>query len=221
MLYATHLGAGQGGELKLNGLHDYAQIYRDRKLIGTLDRRLGQDTLTLPPAESAGSLEILVENSGRVNFTAVIRTERKGLTGSATLAGAALGPWQIYSLPLEGRTAPASFRYSEASCTGPCFFRATLSVDTPADTYLDLSGDSKGFVWLNGIPLGRFWSIGPQYSLWTPGSWLRAGANSVVLLDLKADGRPSPEHGDGLAGRAEYRFRLSPMSGRVCVLATA
>ncbi len=190
VLYGTKLAANAGGELKLDGLHDYAQIYLDRKLIGTLDRRLNQNTMTLPATAVPRTLEILVENTGRVNFMAVIRTERKGLTGAATLAGAALGPWEIYSLPLAGPTDPASFTYSASECSGPCFYRVKLKVDAPADTYLDLSGDAKGFVWLNTIPLGRFWNVGPQYSLWTPGAWLHTGSNDVILFDLRGRSKP-------------------------------
>ena len=58
------------------------------------------------------------------------------------------------------------------------------------DTYLDLSGNAKGFVWINSQPLGRFWSIGPQYSLWTPGAWLHPGDNTVLLYDMQATGTP-------------------------------
>ncbi len=190
VLYGTKLNANAGGELKLDGLHDYAQIYVDRKLVGTLDRRLNQTTLTLPVAAVPRTLEILVENTGRVNFTTVIRTERKGLTGAATLGGAALGPWQIYSLPLAGATDPAAFSYSASGCSGPCFYRTKVTVDSVADTYLDLSGNTKGFVWFNGKPLGRFWEIGPQFSLWTPGAWMHTGTNDVILFDLQGKARP-------------------------------
>ena len=40
VLYRTNLDAGAGGDLVLDGLHDYAQVYLDEKMIGTLDRRL-------------------------------------------------------------------------------------------------------------------------------------------------------------------------------------
>ncbi len=190
VLYSTILAANTGGDLKLDGLHDYAQIYVDRKLLGTLDRRLNQNTIALPPAAVPRTLEILVENTGRVNYTSLIRTERKGLTGAATIAGVALGPWEIYSLPLAGVTDPATFPYTATACSGPCFYRAKLAVTAPADTYLDLSGNAKGFVWLNKSPLGRFWNVGPQYALWTPGAWLHSGANEVILFDLMGKGKP-------------------------------
>ena len=41
--------ARESGELAIDGLHDYAQVYIDRKLVGALDRRLDTSRLTLPP----------------------------------------------------------------------------------------------------------------------------------------------------------------------------
>jgi beta-galactosidase len=49
---------------------------------------------------------------------------------------------------------------------------------------LDCSQLGKGALWVNGRNLGRFWKIGPQFSLYLPGAWLRAGDNDVVALDL-------------------------------------
>ena len=55
ILYRTQIAAGSGGELAIEGLHDYAQIYIDQKLIGTLDRRLGQSHLE--PARNNGACD--------------------------------------------------------------------------------------------------------------------------------------------------------------------
>jgi beta-galactosidase len=41
----------------------------------------------------------------------------------------------------------------------------------------------KGFVWVNGHNLGRFWKIGPQQTLFLPGVWLKKGKNEVVVFD--------------------------------------
>jgi len=41
---------------------------------------------------------------------------------------------------------------------------------------------------VNGHPLGRFWHIGPQQTLYCPGVWLRRGANEIVIFDVEADG---------------------------------
>ena len=192
ILYATKLPASGTGPLVLHGLHDFAQVYLDHKLLGHLDRRDGKDTLTLPTSTKPRELEILVENSGRVNYTAVLRTERKGLLENPTLDGTPLHNWFIYPIPFIGSTDPAHLQFRDAPCTGPCLFRTTLTAPAASlpDTYLDLSGNSKGFVWINTTPLGRFWSVGPQYSLFTPGSWLHPGDNTVTLLDLNSTGTP-------------------------------
>jgi len=184
VLYRTGIDAGDGGQLVLNGLHDYAQIYIDQQLVGTLDRRLGTDTLEIPRQNHTATLDILVENSGRVNFTKVIRTERKGLTGAVTLDGKAPRHWEIYSLPMDDLS---RLRFLPEPCSGPCFFQSTLTVTKPADTYLDTRSLHKGFVWIGTTPLGRFWSVGPQFALYTPGCWLHPGRNTITLFDLLSD----------------------------------
>jgi hypothetical protein len=56
----------------------------------------------------------------------------------------------------------------------------------PADTFLHLGeGWGRGQVWVNGHSLGSYWADqGPQMSLYLPGSFLQAGPNEVVLLEL-------------------------------------
>jgi beta-galactosidase len=181
VLYRTGLDEGQGGRLVLDGLHDYAQVYVDQQLVGTLDRRLGTDSLDLAAPAHAATLDILVENSGRVNYTAVIRKERKGITGGVTLAGKPLEGWEIYSLPMEN---PATLRFLPGPCEGPCFYQTQMEAAEPADTYIDTRALKKGMLWLGPHALGRFWSIGPQYTLYAPGPWLNRGSNSIVFFDL-------------------------------------
>ncbi|MFC9634213.1 hypothetical protein ACFTY8_34395 [Streptomyces mirabilis] len=48
---------------------------------------------------------------------------------------------------------------------------------------------SAGSIRCNGFCLGRYWSVGPQRSLYVPGPVLREGANEVWLLELQ---KPSP-----------------------------
>ena len=203
ILYRTQVAAGPG-ELVIDGLHDYAQIYINQKLIGTLDRRLGQSRLTLPGVPAGATLDILVENSGRVNFTKVIQGERKGITGSVTVGGRKPQHWQIYSLPLTDLVGRVHFQF--ASCEGPCFYRFAMSVPPVSgtagnpDTFLSTHGLQKGMAFLNGQPLGRFWFVGPQFTLYTPGPWLQAGENDVTVFDLQGTARESL----ATAERADY-----------------
>lgn len=184
VLYRTGLDEGQGGTLHLGGLHDYAQIYLDQKLVGTLDRRAGEESLELPRVTHAATLDILVENTGRVNYSHAIQTERTGLTGAVTLDGKALGSWEHFPLPMDDLK---GLRFLAEPCTGPCFYRASFAGATPADTYIDTSHLHKGQLWLNEHNLGRFWSIGPVYTLYAPGPWMRRGMNSLTFFDLTSD----------------------------------
>ena len=195
ILYRTVIATPTQGELSLQNLHDFAQIYANGKLIGTLDRRLDQSQLAVNLTGANTRLDILVENTGRVNFTTVIRGERKGITNQVTLAGNPITNWQIYSLPMSD---PGKLAFHTTACSGACFYRSTLPVAKVADTFLDTSNFTKGFVWINGHPLGRIWNLGPQKTLYLPAPWLKQGANDVIVFDLEGapgntiEGKPAP-----------------------------
>jgi len=78
----------------------------------------------------------------------------------------------------------AHLRFLPEPCSGPCFFQARMKVKKPADTYLDTRGLHKGQMWVGEHNLGRFWSIGPQYALYTPAPWLHPGSTTVTFFDL-------------------------------------
>ncbi|HEX4021662.1 MAG TPA: glycoside hydrolase family 35 protein [Acidobacteriaceae bacterium] len=199
ILYRTMIAKPVRGELVFEHMQDYAQIYLNGVLAGTLDRRLHQNSLSLDVPKGNTQLDILVENTGRVNFTRAIRTERKGIFGSVKLAGNSLVGWQIYSLPMDdvnnihfGRSHFFDFQFHSehiskaAVADGPMFYRGKFFVQSPGDTFLDMRTMKKGVVWVNGHPLGRFWNIGPQETLYVPGPWLKSGENTVVVFDLMA-----------------------------------
>ena len=189
ILYATHLDASRSGTLVLDGLHDYARVYLDRVPAGVVDRRLNQSSLEIPASDKGRELEILVENSGRVNYNVVLRKESKGILNRVLLGDKELAGWSIYPLPMDDTD---ELHYRKSSCTGPCFFRTSLvassELSAPQDTFLNTEPIQKGFAWIDGTPLGRAWNVGPQASLLIPGSWLKPGPNSLVVFDIQADG---------------------------------
>ena len=187
VLYRTIIPKSAAGTLTLHELHDYAKVYADGNLLGTLDRREG--TESLPVNLAAGTrLDLLVENTGRVNYGPALRGERVGILGGVRLNDGALHGWQQYSLTLEH---PERRKYSGHPCVGACFYKGTFHTNSSNDTFLDTGNITKGFVWVNGIPLGRAWSIGPQKALYLPGTWLHKGRNEVVVLDLDGKGPPT------------------------------
>ena len=183
ILYRKKVDGPAEGPLVLDQLHDYAQIFLDGKLLGALDRRLAQNQLALKVPAGGGQLDILVENTGRINFNIVLRGERKGITKQVTLGGKPLLGWDIYPLPM---TIPEKLPFTSTPCSGPCFYRGSFDVTAPSDTFLDTSAFTKGAVWLNGQPLGRIWNVGPQKTLYVPGPFLHSGANDVIVFDLLA-----------------------------------
>ena len=186
ILYRTTVSGPVSGDLVIGALHDYAQVYIDGKLAGTIDRRLNRNSLPLAINAAHSHLDILVENTGRVNFGSALPGERVGLLQGVTLAGKPLTGWDNYSLPM---LTPDTLAFAARPCTGACFYTASFTLSHPADTFLSTGALGKGEVWINGKPLGRFWHIGPQKALYLPAPWLKAGANQVVVFDL--EGQPN------------------------------
>lgn len=181
VVYRTKLTGPRQGTLKIGDLRDYAAVYVDRRLAGTLDRRLNQSSLSLEIPAAGATLDILVENTGRINFGTHLADGRAGIVGSVTLEGHALEGWKNYSLPMN---APEAIRHwAKGDGAGPAFHRGTFTLRKAIDTNLDTSSLTKGFVWLNGHNLGRTWNIGPQESIFVPAPWLRQGTNEVVVFD--------------------------------------
>ena len=180
ILYRHQLPAAVSGDLVLDELHDYAQIYLDGKLAGALDRRNKQSTLPISTSGPA-RLDILVENSGRINFSQAMRGESKGITKSVTLSGVPLTGWQVFTLPMTSLPTNFTGTYTTSS---PTFRRGHFTLTNTGDTFLDVRSLGKGALWINGHAIGRFWNIGPQQTLFVPGPWLREGENEVIVFDL-------------------------------------
>ncbi|WP_211256103.1 glycoside hydrolase family 35 protein [Edaphobacter aggregans] len=181
ILYRTHLKVDAKGELVLDQLHSYAQVYLNKRLAGTIDRRLNQDRIRLD-AKAGAQLDILVENTGRVNFGRTIGGERAGITKQVTLAGRPLLGWEIYPLPM---THVDKLTFAKKTCEGPCFYRGGFDISSQGDTFLDTGAFTKGQLWLNGLALGRIWNIGPQRTLYTPALFLKQGSNEVIVFDAQ------------------------------------
>jgi beta-galactosidase len=119
---------------------------------------------------------------GRVNFGPRLVDDRKGIVGAVKLAGSVLTEWENYTLPMTNLSA---LRFSTSNVKGPAFLRAQFELSSLGDTFLDMRGWGKGYMWVNGHNLGRYWKIGPQQCLFLPATWLTKGINAVVVLDLE------------------------------------
>ncbi|QTE37271.1 beta-galactosidase [Mucilaginibacter gossypii] len=186
VLYRTTINGGKSGLLKLKDLRDYGMIFVNGKRVGIVDRRKYQDSLMISLPKGKVTLDILVENLGRINFGPYLLKNKKGITEKVLFAGTELKNWKMYSLPFDDinkvKTNPAIKKV--AANNTPQLKKAVFKVDKLADTYLDMSTWGKGIVWLNGHNLGRYWNCGPQQTLYVPVEWLKKGNNEITVLEL-------------------------------------
>lgn len=188
VLYRTTVkGPLKDAALRMERIMDRAIVLVDGKRMGTADRRHGQTSVKVDIPAGEHTLDILVENMGRVNYGGAITTEFKGITESVTLDGKPVTGFNNYSLPCDDKQV-AALPYSSSTPKGeqPVFYKTTFKLDKTADTYLDMQdGWTKGVVWVNGHNLGRFWFVGPQQALYCPAPFLKQGDNEIIVLDLE------------------------------------
>ncbi|WP_045728057.1 beta-galactosidase [Xanthomonas sp. GPE 39] len=187
VLYRRRIGAGQA--LHLGQVHDYAVVHLDQREIGHVSRmhhpRLhSTPQFRLPDAGAHDrELEVLVDSFGHIHFGPALG-DRKGLLGPVHLDGTQLRDWQVYGLPLDTDPTPSLRTLQRPAQRPGLFFAAEIVLDHIGDIHLDMRDWRKGYLWVNGRLLGRYWEIGPQHCLYCPGAWLRRGANQVLVLDL-------------------------------------
>jgi beta-galactosidase len=80
--------------------------------------------------------------------------------------------WVIRTLPLSDISSLPDVPAKGNPDHLPAFYRASFAARAGVDTFLSLPGWEKGVVWVNGFNLGRYWSVGPQHTLYVPGELL-------------------------------------------------
>ncbi|KAK2895016.1 hypothetical protein Q8A67_012245 [Cirrhinus molitorella] len=183
-LYQTDIYSG--GELNSkNNVRDRALVFIDRELIGVLDNKTQK--VKISHSKSERTLSLLVENCGRVNYGSALANQQKGLVGDITLDNVPLKKFTMHCLDMKSsfinRLQSLKWKPVGTKPTYPSFFRGSLVVDQPTDTFMKLPNWSKGVVFVNGQNLGRHWSIGPQNALYLPGPWLKSGDNEIVVFE--------------------------------------
>ncbi|MGN7964504.1 glycoside hydrolase family 35 protein [Microbacterium sp. 22179] len=182
------------GLLTVEEVRDLAWVSVDGQPVGTLSRTRHDQALRIPAGRT---LSILVEEQGRVNYNHRLG-EEKGLIGAPMLDGAPLGDWTSTPLDVQAIADEVATRTAPRSGDGPRAWTGDLVLDAPADLFLDTGAWSKGYAFVNGFFLGRYWRNGPQRTLFVPAPATRAGANRVVVLELEELLSPRAEFVRGL-----------------------
>jgi len=183
VLYRCRIKGGDSGLLCVRDLRDYAIVFVNGKRKGVLDRMKKQDSLWVSIPSGEATLDILVENLGRINFGPNLLKNKKGITREVLFNQREVKGWKMYSLPFE-RVDSVKCARTGVATEMPVLKKATFQLSGVGDTYLDMSGWGKGCVWINGHHLGRYWEIGPQQTLYVPAEWEKKGDNVIEVLEL-------------------------------------
>ncbi|WP_337386135.1 beta-galactosidase [Prevotella sp.] len=198
MIYNTKLPEiANGSMLHING-HDFVQVFINGNYIGKIDRVKNERSLPMPATKKGDKLTLLVEGMGRINFGRAIK-DFKGLVDDVTLTADVDGDELTWNLKdWRMRRIADDYQTARRAMTTPHndlalasntpskigYYKATFKLKKTGDTFLNMETWGKGQVYVNGHALGRFWSIGPQQTLYCPGCWLKKGDNEIVVLDV-------------------------------------
>jgi beta-galactosidase len=156
------------------------------------------------PADTK-NLTIVVENMGRINYGYELDHSRKGILDKVLLDNTtALKKWTVHLLEFQkGMSSITDWNKlliddKDANKihdlnNGPQLFYAPFQIANEKsieDTYLSLDSQwTKGVAFINGFNLGRYWSIGPQRTLYIPKELLFKGFNHIQLFELYTYGK--------------------------------
>ena len=191
--------------LRVTEPHDYAQIFVNGVKVGALDRREHEKEMKMPAVKKGDRLDIFVEAMGRINFGRAIK-DFKGITekvefiyqiGAEQSATVTVEPklWTVYNINDDYETVKAMNWQSlvKAEQYPAAAYRATFKLKKVGDTFINLETWGKGQLYVNGHPMGRFWQIGPQQTLYMPGCWLKKGENEIIVVDIVGPDDPVAE----------------------------
>ncbi len=194
ILYRTQVPANQNIDLlAVKGLADRVHIYFNGEHKGVIHRNDEKQYLDVDGwLDCGGTLELLVENQGRINFGPMMDLgDRKGINGHVYVTQQG-GPtqilynWDVYTLSMEDLTA-INYDESGVETDRPVFYRGTFSAEEKKESFIHLDNFGKGFVVVNGFNLGKYWEIGPQKSLYLPSSILKDENEIIVFAEKPTD----------------------------------
>ena len=204
--YETTLkGKYNASPMYVKNVHDFAEVYFDGEKKTSIDRTLysveGKTTLKdvifkkkkgesspflMPALLGERKIGVLVDTMGRVNYGGNM-LDRKGIS-DIYLGIQRLMNYDVWTLPLDNLD---KLKYSSSvKKEEPVFLRGSFKTDSKADCFIHLDGFNRGCVYINGFNLGRFWKVGPQKSLYIPGTLLK-DENEIIVFNIGGYSKPT------------------------------
>ena len=204
--YETTLkGKYNASPMYVKNVHDFADVYFDGEKKASIDRTLysveGKTTLKdvifkkkkgesspflMPALSGERKIGVLVDTMGRVNYGENM-LDRKGIS-DIYLGIQRLMNYDVWTLPLDNLD---KLKYSSSvKKEEPVFLKGSFKTDSKADCFVHLDGFNRGCVYINGFNLGRFWKVGPQKSLYLPGTLLK-DENEIIVFNIGGYSKPT------------------------------
>ncbi len=204
--YETTLkGKYNASPMYIKNVHDFAEVYFDGEKKTSIDRTLysveGKTTLKdiifkkkkgesspflMPALSGERKIGVLVDTMGRVNYGGNM-LDRKGIS-DIYLGIQRLMNYDVWTLPLDNLD---KLKYSSSvKKDEPVFLKGSFKTDSKANCFIHLDGFNRGCVYINGFNLGRFWKVGPQKSLYIPGTLLK-DENEIIVFNIGGYSKPT------------------------------
>ena len=128
---------------------------------------------------------------GRAKIGGEMNSARKGLNADVVIDNQKINTYEVFSLEFKEnyvqqlKTMKGRSYVKGQTQHSPTLYRAELDIkDKPRDTFLRFDNWKKGVVFINNFNIGRYWSIGPQKTLYLPAPFLKTGSNDIFILEL-------------------------------------
>lgn len=141
---------------------------------------------------SESEVGVLVEGMGRVNYGKELY-DRKGIS-NIHFANQVLTDFEVYTIPLDNLDCLKFGEIKADNKNGPVFLKGTFK-SGKGECFVDMSGFTKGYVFVNGFNLGRYWNIGPQKALYLPEALLKE-ENEIIVFEIEKYKTPELVIGD-------------------------
>ena len=194
ILYRTRVqDLAQAEVMFINGIADMAHVFFNGDYKGSIYRNDEKPYMFVQDwLKGDGVLDILVENMGHINFGYKLDRDRKGILENVMIHHdqgpfQTLCNWETYTLPMDSLD---GLKFSkDTKIDGPGFYKGTFTAKEQKDCFVHLESFTKGFVFVNGFNLGRYWNVGPQLSLYLPACLLKE-ENEIIVFDAYAVEKP-------------------------------
>ena len=189
MLYSTILKNYKSEtKLKVIEASDRIHIYENNTHKATqYQEEIGQELFVEGSQEGLITLDCLVENLGRVNYGFKFNhpSQSKGIRGGIMHDIHFHQGYQQIALDFSAKQIQNIDFSADSNPEHPSFYKFNFELSEINDTFIDCSSYGKGVVIVNGVNLGRYWNVGPVYSLYCPKDFLKVGENEVIIFETE------------------------------------